>query len=459
MKKTYFLTKKTFVSFVGKVHCIVWAKECFKLIFGQANESMLFEDESTGEKSVYMHLISYPQDKTIESINSFAKELVVALFNIEVQKKIDMDVYKTAAKCPVPISLSDIENAAKMAQDQALKHEYAYPMVPGWDTRCASITENISSFILCIHEIAAKVSEYIGKMSFDKDDILAMKFVTAASNIRSHVFGIPMLSFYDAKGIAGNIIPAIATTNAIISGTQVALATKLLTSLPKQEIYAEHTEDSKKAVLAKIHKLFPHTYCARFPNRRGAYLQPSTTDPPQRGCYVCGKAMMTVIIDVNETSLEELLVKVIKGKLGFNEPTLSLGSSTIYEEGEDCDEDLKDNLVRKLVACPAGGVHDGTIIDISDFSQNSEVKLLVRHKSNDELAEIESAATDLFILEGFDASEQQKVSFPDHNCVSHDQNKHLSVCFWVRLFVVVVERGRQTDRIKRCRPFNLCSEQ
>jgi hypothetical protein len=43
---------------------------------------------------------------------------------------------------------------------------------------------------------------------FDQDEILAMLFVTASTNLRSSVFGIePLQSLYNAKGIAGNIIP------------------------------------------------------------------------------------------------------------------------------------------------------------------------------------------------------------------------------------------------------------
>ena len=57
---------------------------------------------------------------------------------------------------------------------------------------------------------------------------LSMCFVTAASNLRSSIFDIPTMSFHDAKGVAGNIIPAIASTNAIIAGLQVAQAIQLL---------------------------------------------------------------------------------------------------------------------------------------------------------------------------------------------------------------------------------------
>ena len=50
-----------------------------------------------------------------------------------------------------------------------------------------------------------------------------MLFVTAAANLRAATFSIPTGSYYDTKGIAGNIIPAISSTNAIVAGLQVTL--------------------------------------------------------------------------------------------------------------------------------------------------------------------------------------------------------------------------------------------
>jgi hypothetical protein len=66
----------------------------------------------------------------------------------------------------------------------------------------------------------------------------------------------------------------------------------------------------------------------------------------------------------------------VKGKLGFNTPSLTVGSSGIYEEGEDADEDLAENLPLTLAKCPAGGIIDGTEVLIEDFSQNLEVNKL-----------------------------------------------------------------------------------
>jgi ubiquitin-like 1-activating enzyme E1 B len=63
---------------------------------------------------------------------------------------------------------------------------------------------------------------------FDKDDIDTLDFVTASANLRSIVFGIEMKSRFDIKQMAGNIIPAIATTNAIIAGLCVLQSFKVL---------------------------------------------------------------------------------------------------------------------------------------------------------------------------------------------------------------------------------------
>lgn len=68
----------------------------------------------------------------------------------------------------------------------------------------------------------------IGNLSFDKDDHMAVEFVTAAANIRAASFGIPLHSLFEAKGIAGNIVHAVATTNAIIAGLIVIEAIKVL---------------------------------------------------------------------------------------------------------------------------------------------------------------------------------------------------------------------------------------
>lgn len=45
-----------------------------------------------------------------------------------------------------------------------------------------------------------------------------MDFVSAAANLRMINYSIPTISRFEAMGIAGNIIHAIATTNAVCAG-------------------------------------------------------------------------------------------------------------------------------------------------------------------------------------------------------------------------------------------------
>jgi hypothetical protein len=120
------------------VHCIVWAKECFKLLFGVTSESMLFEDPDrlgpgyvligfrltliltlsltltlmltltlnpnpdSGEASTYMGLVKFHSEiqKSPKDLIDHGCALLTALYSTEVEKRIDMGIYKTAKTAP-----------------------------------------------------------------------------------------------------------------------------------------------------------------------------------------------------------------------------------------------------------------------------------------------------------------------------------------------------------------------
>ncbi len=208
--------------------------------------------------------------------------------------------------------------------------EFIYTLLEVYHTASASLLSLSSSSIFNQGE----------KMVFDKDNEIAMRFVTAAANLRMHVFGITTQSYYEAKGIAGNIIPAIASTNAIISGVQVLAAIKYITS-PSP---IERVEDFKF--------ICPDTFCVRYPSGSGRYLQPVLPDEPNPRCYVCGRSEQTIEIDTHLTTLQDFVTVVLKEHYGFNEPTISVGANTLYEEGEGADEDLQENLDKYLAECP-----------------------------------------------------------------------------------------------------------
>jgi len=151
---------------------------------------------------------------------------------------------------------------------------------------------------------------------------------------------------------------------------------------------------------------FPHIYCVRAPTRKGYYLQPCKAEAPSTSCYVCNTAQLTLHIDTMETTLDFLVKKVLKGRLGFNQPSIVQGSNMLYEEGEDAEESLAENLPLMLSKCPGGGLVDGSLITVEDFSQDLTVLVLLRHRDNASFAEDpeESVASDLFLLGGGSAS-------------------------------------------------------
>lgn len=190
-------------------------------------------------------------------------------------------------------------------------------------------------------------------MQFDKDDDVAMEFVVAAANLRSLCYDIPTQSFFEAKGMAGNIIHAIATTNAIISGLIVVEALKLLAG--------NRDPAACRATFLR----------QDLSNRK--LVTPTTLEPPNKACGVCSANRLQVRIDTGAATLRDFVDKVLKGHMGLKEPTLTFGPSTsvfTYEEGEDLDpEDVEINaahLPKLLIELPAGGIVHNTVLEVGD---------------------------------------------------------------------------------------------
>lgn len=367
------------------VHTIVWSKELYKLLFhSKVEESMLWEDPKGEEPSTYMTAVSNLRklltnsSEDTSSSNDFSKairDVLNDLYSTEIQKQLDMGRYKAAKKTPTCLEATILEKGMSSTTP------------PSSTTDIWSLEESVTSLADCLREAKNTPHENILE-EFDKDDEMAMRFVTAASNLRSSVFGIePLQSLYSAKGIAGNIIPAIATTNAICAGLQILQAFSIL----KRQVMVEQERMGGKEIVRssmneepaglQLNKSCYYINCIRNRTRNGLYLTAVPLEKPNPNCFVCKNAVIPLTLNVNEWTLQELLQRVIKGRLGFEEPTLMLQGDFIWEEGDGADEvEFKGNLSKKLSELPCGGIQHGTVLEIDDNSQSLNVCITITHQ-------------------------------------------------------------------------------
>lgn len=248
-----------------------------------------------------------------------------------------------------------------------------------------SEADNARVFLVAVAKFLTQRAAEMGSAVFDKDDGLAVDFVTAASNLRAACYGIPQQSAFAAKGMAGNIIHAIATTNAIVAGLIVTEALKLLAGC-------------RDASCNSFLRVRPGMVGSRRSGRVLGLITGEVPSAPKASCMVCGKAQLHLVVNTTATTLQQLVDKVIKKRLAVNEPTLRTLGGFEYEEGEGVeDEDLnRRHLPKLLAALPGGGLTHGTILEVGDQSQALNLDIVISHQGAIDLAEHPEG----FILQG-----------------------------------------------------------
>ena len=181
-------------------------------------------------------------------------------------------------------------------------------------------------------------------LEFDKDDEDTLDFVASSANLRSILFGIEPKSKFEIKQMAGNIIPAIATTNAMTAGLCVLQALKVI-----------------KGNLEKTKMLFLERSASRT-------LNGETLRPPNPDCAVCGVAQSSLLVDPVRATLKDLVDGVLKTILGYEKDfTINNEVGTLF------DPDLEDNLEKSFGEL--GVKADSFLTVIDDDEENPRVNL------------------------------------------------------------------------------------
>ncbi|KAG8740350.1 E1 ubiquitin-activating protein uba2 [Ceratobasidium sp. 414] len=222
------------------------------------------------------------------------------------------------------------------------------------DQKALSLRDNVELLDDSLRRLSERAPNE-GVISFDKDDDDTLDFVTAAANLRAYAYGIEGKTRWEVKEMAGNIIPAIATTNAIIAGLIVIQATNVLKSLiptpsPDPALGGAFARSSPKNVLIQTK--------ARAP------LGVQNLSAPNPHCAVCRPVYVSVACDPARTTLGEVVKGILKlGAAGEEEPR----EVSVYEAGRVLSEpDWEDNFEKTLESL---NCRRGTILMIVDDAE------------------------------------------------------------------------------------------
>ncbi|XP_052893355.1 SUMO-activating enzyme subunit 2 [Anopheles moucheti] len=347
------------------IHCIVWAKHLFNQLFGESNEDEdVSPDTADPEAGAEVGQAALEKDANekgnVDRVNTRAwakqceydpEKIFNKLFYDDINYLLSMSNLWKNRDPPKPVKYDTVQEDvtdSTIIEDSVVRDQKVLSAVATAKLFAASLKALQATF--------TKLPEG-DHLVWDKDDKDAMDFVAACANIRAQIFNIQKKSRFEMKSMAGNIIPAIATTNAITAGIVVMRAFRVL-----QEQY-----DKCKTVYVRL-----------VVNPRSQFIVPEVTIvPPNPKCYVCAaKPEVVLKLDTKKLTVRELRDDILIKALNMVSPDVTLdGMNSIVissEEGEtDCNND-KTLEQMKIV--------DGCILKVDDFLQNYELSITVLHK-------------------------------------------------------------------------------
>ena len=361
------------------IHCVVWAKMVFAALFGPIDTDNALHDIAS---------INHAQH---ESSQQYAKTVFDELFDNEIQKQVEVKDRWVNRSPPTPLKLDTL------LADNTPLNDIQF-------NNTMTTAQSAKLLIDCIEQLHTQ--KLVGTAEFDKDNVLYMNTVAALANLRMSNFAIPLQSQFILKGIAGNIVHAIATTNAITAGQIVIEAINVLT---------EHTD---KCRVSWIKRTVP------------SLLTPQAMDPPNKQCYICNTDNTLILrVNTNTFTIGQLYQRVLIQSLSMNEPSIDVTNYDNYiglAEDHEHDETFTNRSLAD-VKC-----HDSAELSIDDFAQKFTLKIIIRHddtinpddtpdmfiitNKSGQAADVQPDNTDTAILPG---AESQQVHDINNGAVAH----------------------------------------
>ncbi|MCJ1420971.1 E1 ubiquitin-activating protein uba2 [Xylographa parallela] len=340
------------------IHCIVWAKSyLFTEIFGTSEDETQELDHSKDKENAKEIENLRRESQMLQNIRNsmgspnFAKQVFAKVYTDDIDRLRSMDDMWKSRKPPEPLQYDLI---AKQAQS-------IDPGVSRRDQTSWSLVENFVVFSDSLRRLSDRMNQVRSStadnaaasiLTFDKDDEDTLDFIAATANLRSIIFGIETKSKFDIKQMAGNIIPAIATTNAMTAGLCILQAFKVL-------------RDS----IGKARMVFLEQSALRVINS-------DVLKPPNPNCNVCGVTQSRLVVDASRATLNDLVEDVLKLQLGYGDEF-----SVNNEVGTLYDPELDDNLSKTFSELGIKGDSFLTIIDDDDDNPRVNLTLAIADQS------------------------------------------------------------------------------
>ncbi|XP_059190381.1 SUMO-activating enzyme subunit 2 [Centropristis striata] len=347
------------------IHCIVWAKYLFNQLFGEEDADQEVSPDTADPEAAWnpedtaARATASEKDGDIKRVSTKewarstgydAVKLFNKLFKDDIMYLLTMDKLWKKRKAPIPLDWQQLKNSA-CPQEESVGSGLKDQQVLGVWALCQLFQHSVETLRLQLQEKGEGA-----ELVWDKDDPPAMNFVTAAANLRMHIFSMNMKSLFDVKSMAGNIIPAIATTNAVIAGLIVLEGLKILSG---------ELESCRTIFLNKC------------PNLRKKLLVPCILDPPSANCYVCAsKPEVTVKLNVHKTMVLSLQDRILKERFGMVAPDVQIedGKGTILISSEEGETEANNS---KFLA--DFGIRNGSRLQVDDFLQDYTLLVNVLH--------------------------------------------------------------------------------
>ena len=192
--------------------------------------------------------------------------------------------------------------------------------------------------------------------TLDTDNSEHINWLYTTALKRAQEFNIPGVTYSMTQGVVKNIIPAVASTNAIIAASCCNEALKIATSCaPFLDNYMMYTGDSNEG------GLYTYTFAAE----------------KKDDCPVCGNLAQTITIDP-EWTLEEFLASLAdRAEAQLKKPSIRTEAKTLYVQApKSLEEQTRPNLQKNMKDL----ISDGEEVGVSDvaFTISFKFKLVFK---------------------------------------------------------------------------------